>query len=153
MERVPLLQSNPGGERRVDTLLKIHGDVRWVIVLVAAIALIRLIWGLVREKPYDRMTQRSVMAFSTVLDIEVLLGIVCFIWDGAKYGNWPQYRIEHGITMLIALMIAHLSTRWRRAPAPIRFRNDLAAVSGTMLVILIGVARLPGPDRWLQLGP
>jgi hypothetical protein len=137
----------------VDTLLKIHGDVRWVIVVVAVLALIRLVWGLIREKPYDRMTQRSVMAFSTVLDIEVLLGIVYFTWDGAKYGNWPQYRIEHGITMLIALMIAHLSMRWRRTPAPIRYRNDLATVSVAMLVIIIGVARLPGLDRWLQLRP
>ena len=134
------------------TLLKIHGDVRWVIVLVALIAVIRLVWGLLREKSYDRLTQMSMMAFSTVIDIQVLLGLIYFIWNGAKDGYWPTYRFEHAITMAIAVMIAHLPMRWRTAAAPIRFRNDLAAVLVTMLVIVIGVARLPGSDRWLQLG-
>jgi hypothetical protein len=93
------------------------------------------------------------MAFSTVLDIQVLLGITYFTWNGAKNSHWPAYRFEHGITMLIAVMIAHLPRRWRRASMPIRYRNDLAVVLVTMLVIVIGVARLPGPNRWLQLGP
>lgn len=137
----------------MDTLLKIHGDVRWIIVIVAVIAVVRLVLGLIRENSYDRLTQISMMAFSTVIDIQVLLGLIYFIWNGVKDDYWPTYRFEHAITMLIALVIAHLPMRWRTAAASIRFRNDLAAVLVTMLVIVIGVARLPGPDRWLQLGP
>jgi len=76
-----------------------------------------------------------------------------FIWNGAKNGYWPAYRLEHAITMLIALAIVHLPRRWRKAPAPARYRNDLVVVLVTMLVIIAGVARLPGPDRWLQFGP
>jgi hypothetical protein len=137
----------------VSTLLKIHGDVRWIIVLVAVVAVVRLVYGLIREKPYDRVTRTAVMAFSTAIDIQVLLGIIYFIRNGAKDSRWPTHRFEHALTMLSALMIAHFPMRWRKASAPIRFRNDLAVVLVTMLVVIIGVARLPGPDRSLQLGP
>ena len=136
------------------TLFQIHSDLRWIIVILAAAVIARLALGLIRHTPtYDRLSRGLVAAFSGVIDLQVTLGIIYMIWDGAKYDFWPRYRFEHAVTMLIAAGVAHLTMRWRSSPAPVRYRNELIIVILTLVIIIVGVARLPeigGTNRWLH---
>jgi hypothetical protein len=56
----------------------------------------------------------------------------------------PLYRLEHGLTMFLAAIVAHLPMRWGTAPSALRFRNSLLAVVGSLTLVVLGVFILPG---------
>jgi hypothetical protein len=55
-----------------------------------------------------------------------------------------MFRIEHAVTMAIAAVVAHLSALWKNADDAKRFRNTLFIILDTLIIVFIGVARLPG---------
>lgn len=133
----------------MSTLYRIHSDWRWIIVLLAVAAVIRLAIGLFGRQEYDRSSHILTLLFRISVDIQVLLGLIYFIWHGVENDLWPRYRFEHLAVMIVAAIVAHLPTRWRNAPEIIRYRNDLLVVLATMVIIFVGVVLLPGGvDRW-----
>ncbi|MFQ5435089.1 MAG: hypothetical protein ACE5FD_09455, partial [Anaerolineae bacterium] len=82
--------------------------------------------------------------FSGLIDLQATLGLVFLLWSGFTGDGFPMYRIEHAITMIVAVVVAHLPARWKKSPDKIRFRNSLAVVVGTAVLIFAGVASLPG---------
>ena len=136
----------------MDTLFRIHSDLRWLIVAVAVLAAIRLAVGwLRRESIYDRASSMLMQLFAIGVDVQVLVGLVYFIWSGldVEGGYWPRERFEHLVVMLIAAGVAHLPRRWRSAPAPLRYRNDALAVIAVLVIVFVGVVLLPGgTNRW-----
>lgn len=127
-------------------LLMIHSIVRWLVVGAAVIALVvfALTWLRRQQTSGDR---RMMQIFLSLLDTQVLLGIMLIVWMGVASGEWPMYRIEHAVTMLIALAVAHLSARWKRAESPLRSRNYLLTTLGALVLIAAGISRLP--QGWL----
>ncbi|MBN1963506.1 MAG: hypothetical protein JW910_02595 [Anaerolineae bacterium] len=133
----------------MSTLFRIHSDLRWLLVAVAVIAVIRLAVALMRRQKYDRSSRVLMLAFSILVDVQVAVGLVYFLWNGFKYDLWPRYRFEHLALMLVAAAIAHLPMRWKNAPDTTRTRNDLLTVIVAMAVIVVAVLVLPGgTDRW-----
>lgn len=133
----------------MSTLYRIHSDWRWIIVLLAVAAVIRLAIGLFGRQEYDRSSHILTLLFRISVDIQVLLGMIYFIWHGVENDLWPRYRFEHMAVMIVAAIVAHLPTRWRNAPEITRYRNDLLVVLATMAIIFVGVVLLPGGvDRW-----
>ncbi|NLF74815.1 MAG: hypothetical protein GX573_03895 [Chloroflexi bacterium] len=134
----------------MDTLFRIHSDLRWLLVAVAVLAVIRLVIGwLRRESPYDPISRSLMLLFSIGLDIQVLVGLIYFIWNGIDADYWPRQRFEHLVVMLIAAGVAHLPRRWRSAPAPVRYRNDALTVLAVLVIVFVGVILLPGgTNRW-----
>lgn len=133
----------------MSTLYRIHSDWRWIIVLLAVAAVIRLAIGLFGRQEYDRSSHILTLLFRISVDIQVLLGMIYFIWHGVENDLWPRYRFEHMAVMIVAAIVAHLPTRWRNAPEITRYRNDLLVVLATMVIIFVGVVLLPGGvDRW-----
>lgn len=127
-------------------LLMVHSIVRWLVVGAALIALVifALTWLRRQQTNSDR---RMMVIFLSLLDTQVLLGLVLILWMGLSSGQWPMYRIEHAVTMLLALAIAHVSARWKTAASVVRARNYLFVVLGTFVLIAAGVSRLP--QGWL----
>src|SRR3712207_2293270 len=125
-------------------ILTLHSYWRWVVVALAVVAIIRFAISWLRRAPENGMDRALMPAFAGALDLQTLLGITYFIWDGLARNIWPLYRIEHAGTMLIAVAIAHIGTRrWRRAANPIRARNYLLVVVVVFLLIGAGTSRLP----------
>ncbi len=62
-----------------DFLFNLHSGVRWLVVLVTLIALVKLVLGLVQKQAYDTLTQRIMRAFSELTSIQWLLGIILFV--------------------------------------------------------------------------
>jgi hypothetical protein len=46
--------------------------------------------------------------------------------------------------MIIAAVVAHLPARWKNADDKTRFRNNLFAISASVILVLIGVSFLIG---------
>lgn len=133
----------------MSTLFRIHSDLRWIIVLLAIAAIARLAVGVFARQQYDRSSRLLTLLFSISVDIQVLIGLIYFIWQGIEHSLWPRERFEHMIVMIVAAIVAHLPARWRKAPEATRYRNDLLVVLATIAIIFVGVVLLPGGTaRW-----
>lgn len=105
--------------------------------------------GLFGRQKYDRSSRLLTLLFSISVDIQVLIGLIYFIWQGIEYDLWPRERFEHMAVMIVAAIVAHLPARWRNAPELVRYRNDLLVVLATIVIIFVGVVLLPGGTaRW-----
>ncbi len=127
-------------------ILLIHSAIRLAIVVVGVLALIYLFmqWRSNNQSGQDLNMMR---AFTTLVDIQVLLGLLIILWGGFSGIGFPRYRLEHAFTMLIVLVVAHLSLRWRNAPPPVRARNSFLTVLACLVLVYLGVAVLP--QGWL----
>jgi hypothetical protein len=132
-------------------LLTIHSITRWLATLTAIFLLVRLIIGLVKNKPYDKAASALTNAFGGLMDTQMLLGVLFFVLDGLGKIGFPAYRWEHAVTMLMAVIAAHLPAMWKKQADSIRTRNTLIAVSISLLLIFIGVRSLGGWTRWWHI--
>jgi hypothetical protein len=124
-------------------LLMIHSIVRWLIVLVAVVAAVKFAIGWLRGGAFKSMDRGLTSGFSGLVDLQVTLGIVLMIWSGLAGVGFPMFRIEHAAAMIVAAVVAHLPARWKNADDKKRFRYSLFIVLDVLIIIFIGVARLP----------
>ena len=126
----------------VSFILKLHGEVRWLVALVAVIAIVKFGVGWVRRAEFKGMDRGLMAAFTGLLDLNLVLGAILLFGLG---GGLIPYRIEHVTTMLLAIVVAHTSVIWRRSDDPVKkFRNNLIAVVVALILVLVGVTRLRG---------
>lgn len=123
----------------MDLIRTIHGELRWIIVLVAAVVIIKFLIGWLGKREYTSLDRGLLMGYTTLMDINLLLGLILLI----TYGISAMHRIEHATTMILAVVVAHLSARWRKSTdSPAKFRNQLIMVVISLLLVLAGVIRL-----------
>jgi hypothetical protein len=135
----------------METLLTIHSIVRWLATLTALALIVRLVIGLVKKQPFDKLATGLTSAFGGLMDTQLLLGLLFFIWSGMAQGGFSlRYRWEHLVAMLVAVLVAHLPVLWKKLDDEKRYRNTLAAVIFALLLVFLGVALLPG-NRWAEL--
>jgi len=120
-------------------LLTIHSLVRWIIVLVAVALIARLAVGLLKKQAFDKTARVLTTAFSGLMDTQMLLGILLFVIDGLTGSGFPAYRWAHALTMVVAVVAAHLPSAWKKAEDGVRTRNTLIAVAASLLIVLIGI--------------
>lgn len=121
-------------------ILQTHSGVRWLVVMMTIIAFLYLLWGMLQSRPYDKRTHQVMVVWSSLIGLQWIIGIILFILLGAFDVG---YRWEHAATMTIALGIAHMYMPFKSRPDSLRYRAGLAVIALTMVVIFIGVARLP----------
>jgi len=123
-------------------VLTLHGEIRWLVALAGVAAIVKLAAGLARGSDYGRADRILMAAFTGLLDLNVLLGLVLLLF---LPGGFPAYRLEHAVTMLLAAVAAHLSAAWRKSPEPARrLRNDLIVIVVALALVVVGVLRLRG---------
>ena len=122
----------------MDFVLTLHSINRWIIVVLAVIALIKFLIGWLRSSPYEAADRGLMAAYTGLLDLQLLLGLILLIGLGLE-----RFRIEHSITMLAAIILAHLSRAWRDKEDKVKFRNNFLAILVGILLIIAGVTVLP----------
>lgn len=131
-------------------LLTLHSIVRWLVILVALAAIVKLTIGPLKKQDFDTMTGGLVSAFGGLMDTQLLLGLLFFVWNGLAGAGFPRQRWEHLVIMLVAVVVAHLPAMWKKAETQVRLRNTLLAVIGSLLLVVLGVSMLQ-PNRWLVI--
>jgi len=127
----------------MDTLLLIHSFVRWIIILVAVIIIIKFAIGWAANSLFKAMDRGLASSFSGLMDLQMLLGLVYFLWNGFAVTGFPTYRILHGGTMLFAVIAAHLPARFKNLNDKLRFQYSLIAIVGSLVLVFIGISFLP----------
>ncbi len=124
-------------------LLMIHSIVRWLIVLVAVVAAVKFVIGWRRGGAFGSMDRGLMSGFTGLIDLQVTLGLIYFIWNGIADEGFPGFRIAHALIMIFAAVVAHLNVKWKDAEDKIRFRNSLFIILDVLIIIFIGLAILP----------
>ena len=124
----------------MEVVLTVHSLVRWVILLVAVAAIVKLGLGWLRGGPFDGLDRGLLLGYSGLLDLQALLGLVLLFGGAIFLGEgFPMVRILHAIVMILAVAAGHLPARWRQSPAPVRYRGSLGALAASLLLIIVGV--------------
>ena len=122
----------------MDATLTIHSINRWLIITIAIIAAVKYTIGWLARHNYQSKDQVLMRGLTGLMDLQALLGIILLIGLGIE-----SYRIDHVLTMVIAIVIVHLSVLWRNASDGVKFRNNLFAIVLSMIVVVLGVGLLP----------
>jgi len=150
-------------------LLTLHNVTRWLVIIFAVIAIVRAFSGWFSRKEWSNRDHRSGLIYTIVLDIQLLLGIILYIYPGiytqilladlgAAMGNALArfYAIEHITIMLIAVVLAHVGRALsKRAPTDL-LKHRKAAIWFTISLLAI-LAAIPWPflanigRPWLRL--
>jgi uncharacterized membrane protein YphA (DoxX/SURF4 family) len=132
----------------MEFLFVLHSHTRWLVLLVAIIAIVKFAIGWLRGGSFKGMDRGLTAAFSGLMDLQVTVGLVFLIWTSAVGVPFTPNRIEHLTTMLIAAVVAHLPAMWKKSADSIRFRNTLFCVVGALALVFVGVMRLRGGWVW-----
>ena len=130
----------------MDFILGLHSLVRWLVVIAAVAAIIRYVIDLVGKSPDAEMGRKLMMAYTILLDVNVLLGLILIVGRASAVGQILPIWIEHAVTNLIAVTIAHIfAARSKKLADPKRAAAwRLAGVVISILLIVMGVARIGG---------
>lgn len=127
----------------MDILLTAHSAIRWAIIVVAALVIVKYTISLAANSGFGGMDRGLASGYSGLMDLQALLGLAYFIWNGTVSSGFPFYRILHGVIMLFAIIAAHLPVRLKTLPDKLRFQYSLLAVLGSLVLVLIGISLLP----------
>jgi hypothetical protein len=132
----------------MDVLLTIHSALRWAIILAAALAIIKFTIGWAGDSGFKGVDRGLAAGFSGLMDLQVMIGLIYFVWNGIEVTGFPPYRILHMIVMIIAAALAHLPGRFQNLTDKLRFQYSVFAILGSLVLIAIGISLLP--HGWSQ---
>ena len=119
-----------------------HSGVRWLVVLATVVALVAVIIGLAQKRPYEAFARRFMLIFSSLVGVQWALGILVMLVLGVPEGT--TYRWEHAVIMTLALVAAHMYLPAKRQPDSRRYVISIVVILVTLVLVFVGVARLPG---------
>lgn len=151
-----------------DVVLSLHNILRWVVLIVAVLALIRMYfggWG--GRKAFSRADDRASLLFVTMLDIQLLVGIILYVFlsptttallNGSSSMAAPMTRFfgaEHAALMLVSVILAHVGRVQAKKAADARGKFRRTAIWFTVALVLL-LAGIPWPFMpiarpWLRL--
>lgn len=131
-------------------ILHLHNLLRWVVLIVGVIALI-LSWIAVSRKSQWTQPLRTLgSAFTGVMDIQVLIGIVYYAFfspivkagfqnfgEAMKEPAIRQYLVEHSLGMILAAVLVHIGTaaaKNKNNPMPAAIYYSLAVVAVILFI-------------------
>jgi len=120
-----------------------HWLLPWLILALGMYTIVRFVRGYMSESAFTGSEGRLITVFTGLLDLQALLGFGYFIWGVSITGIFPAYRVGHGIIMLIATIIPHLSPLWKEADSSTRYINNFYLLLASFLVMLVGIAFVP----------
>lgn len=119
----------------------IHGELRWIVAIIAIVVIVKFVLGLIRKSEYGRMDRGLMSGFVGLIDTNFLLGLILLF----SLGFDSRVRLEHAGTMFIAVLLAHSNAAWRKSEDSTKlFRNNLILVLVVLALVFVGVLRIRG---------
>ena len=134
----------------MDIIRFLHSWVRWLVVLVALIDLIYFAIGWLRGRDYDKTARRLMSAFSGIISLQWLLGVVFLVVLGSQTGFGVRHYWEHLTVMTIAVFVSNVPNilRRRELTGAQRYLVNLGSIVAVIILVFIGISLLPEAIRW-----
>lgn len=119
-------------------LFTLHSHNRWLVLGMGIAAIIKffLVWQ--EHLEFGRATRIIYAIFSGFLGIQIIVGLILLFSMGME-----SWRIEHGLTMIVAFALAHFPFRWKALGGELRAKRSMFVIIGVMIIIVFGIWRLP----------
>jgi hypothetical protein len=129
----------------MEFIVGIHSLVRWLVVIVAVVAVVRYALVMAGRAQSNGMDRGLISGYTGLLDLNVLLGVIIII----GLGEWETAQIEHAVTNIIGVVVAHFfAQRAKKIEDPqLKARTNLMGVVISLAIIVIGVAFVGGWAR------
>ncbi len=128
-------------------VLMLHSLVRWAIVAVGVIGLVRYALVMTGRMPGNKMDRGLMSGFTGLMDLNVLLGLIYLLWSGlATPIGFPFQRLEHAVTNVIAVVVAHIfaARAKKAADDKVMARNNLLGIVVSLVLVVVAVATIGG---------
>jgi uncharacterized membrane protein YozB (DUF420 family) len=135
-------------------ILAVHNILRWIIVILAVLALARAYLGWFGQRPWTERDRRIGVFFTSALDVQLLLGLILYFAlspitraafqnFGAAMGNDVArfFAVEHILYMVLAIVLAHIGSASARRAANDVDKHRRMAIWFTLavLALLLGI--------------
>jgi len=150
-------------------VLTLHSFVRWVLVIVAVVALVRAFAGWLGKKEWTTLDNRLGVLLSSSADLQMVWGLILYIFlspltqaafkdFGAAMSN-PTLRywgVEHIVMLFAAVALIHVGQAMaKRAEAALKYKWVAIFVGLAVLAMLVAIPWpfLPvgGGRPWIRL--
>jgi hypothetical protein len=134
--------------------LILHNLMRWVVLLLAVFALVRIYMGLFGKKEWSETDRKSLSFYAIGMDIQLVLGLLLYFVVspfmagiradfGASMSNSATrfFAVEHLLMMVIAVVLAHVATiTARRASTSAgKFRQGAIWLTLSVLAVVVSI--------------
>jgi hypothetical protein len=128
----------------------LHSWTRWIFLIVALVALVMFILGLIQKRAWDKRANTLLNIYSSVLGLQWLFGLILLVSWGSIIGFNQRHFWEHLTVQTIAVIVANAHHGWRRRELPdaARWRNGLLAIVISLALIIVGIILLPVDIQW-----
>jgi hypothetical protein len=142
-----------------NSALALHSWLRWAVLLIGLIAVVRAFRGRWSGAPWTRADDRAGLFFTSALDLQLLIGLLLYfsmspitkegLRDmGAAMANSGLrfWSVEHPVGMLAGIVLAHIGRGRIRRMSDSARRHRTALIFFTLALIVI-VISIPWPGR------
>jgi hypothetical protein len=123
----------------METLLSIHSILRWFIIILATLTVFKFAASWAGNGSFKGMDRGLVSALSGLVDAQVLLGLVYFLWNGFTGAGFPGYRWLHMLIMIAAAGLLHVPGRLKALGDKQRFSYSIVSILGALVLVFFGV--------------
>lgn len=124
----------------MDAIVWVHNVLRWLVLLAGVAALGVALMSWLGSGVPDKLPRQSMLVFALSLDVQVLLGIAIWLLENRWADGGRQFKFEHPLIMVIALVVAHVAAaRARRSPSQQAAVVRTVGASLSLLLILVGI--------------
>jgi uncharacterized membrane protein YozB (DUF420 family) len=135
-------------------ILGVHNLMRWVVVILAILALVRAYLGWLRNREWTMNDRKIGVFYTAALDTQLLLGLILYFFlspltatafrDLGAAMSSPAVRfflLEHALYMILAVILAHIGSAFSRRAASDAAKHRTAAIWYTLsaLAIIVGM--------------
>jgi hypothetical protein len=135
-------------------ILTLHSILRWVVLIVAVVAVVRALLGWLGKKEWTALDDRLGLLLSSSMDLQVLLGLILYIFlspltrsafqnFGAAMSNGAlrYWSVEHILLMIVALVLIHVGRARSKAAqeSPGKYRRALVFFGLATVAILLAI--------------
>ena len=124
-------------------LYEAHSGIRWLVLLVLLITLIKLLMTWLGKKEYSKADRGLTSATVGLLDLQFLLGISLIVWYLTQASGLTGYLYEHAGINLVAIIVAHVASKGADLPGPLRARRTVSLLLLSAALIVVAVSRMP----------
>lgn len=141
-------------------LLLLHSYLRWVVLAVALVTLVRTSASASRKLSWTKLDEQFTVALVGLADLMLLLGLALWLWLSPltqvamsqglfSGGTLTFFAVAHPVTMLVAIVLLHLGrVRLKKsADTPARHAQWRRSVA-----VFLGLVVLAIPWPWLEWG-
>ena len=137
-------------EQYYSLVKEIHSYLRWLILLLAVITVVKYLAGWMGKKSFGSIDNRLSLFFVSALDLQLIFGLCLYFFLSPVTQSGSQfdpatvrfYSMEHPMIMLVAIILAHVGRVMVKKSAT----NDLKFKRGTIffgIALLLMLSRMP----------